>query len=149
MLSFFRNFAKSRYGLIAIFIVLGIIALAFAAGDVTGLRSIGMAGGRDKVLATVGSRKITDRDVRERIDLVIRAARQDGRNVTMAELLAAGQYENILQDLINTATIVEYSRKNGVQVTKSVIDGVIAGIPAFQGPDGKFDQKAFDRFLAE
>ncbi|MEI9928017.1 MAG: hypothetical protein WDN44_10435 [Sphingomonas sp.] len=54
MLSFFRRFSKSRFGLIAVFLVLGVIALAFAASDVTGLRSAAV-GGSGNVVATVGS----------------------------------------------------------------------------------------------
>jgi peptidyl-prolyl cis-trans isomerase D len=54
MLNFFRNFTKSRYGMIAVFVFLGLIAIAFAAGDITGLRSNGASAGTD-VLAKVGA----------------------------------------------------------------------------------------------
>ena len=63
MLQFFRRFTKSRFGLIAVFLFLGVMALAFAVGDITGLRSTeGGTGGN--VIAQVGNRKVTDTDVR-------------------------------------------------------------------------------------
>jgi peptidyl-prolyl cis-trans isomerase D len=52
-----------------VFVFLGLIALAFAAGDITGAALHGAgAGGTDRA-AKVGDRKITDREVRERIDI--------------------------------------------------------------------------------
>ncbi|WP_214676832.1 SurA N-terminal domain-containing protein, partial [Escherichia coli] len=71
MLSFFRNFTKSRYGLIAVFLFLGLIAIAFAAGDITGIRNAG-SGATSSTLATVGSEKIKDTEVKDRIDRFIR-----------------------------------------------------------------------------
>ena len=67
MLNSFRRFTKSRFGLIAVFVFLAVIALAFAASDLTGISST--SGNQSStVVATVGDRKITDREVRERID---------------------------------------------------------------------------------
>ena len=43
MLSFFRRIINSKAGVVVTFIVLGVIAIAFAAGDVTNIA--GMAGG--------------------------------------------------------------------------------------------------------
>lgn len=148
MLSFFRNFTKSRYGLIAVFFVLGIIALAFAAGDVTGLRSVGLAGG-GHVLARVGDKTITDADMRDQLDLIQRGARQQGQAFDMDQFLAQGGYESVLQELISNAQVIEFARQNGMAVGKGTIDAKITAIPRFQGADGKFDQKAFDQFLIE
>ena len=87
MLNFFRRFTKSRFGVIAMFVFLALIAIAFAAGDITGIR--GQSGGLSgNVLAKVGDRKITDREVRERIDLFLRNAQREGQNVTMEQFLA-------------------------------------------------------------
>jgi peptidyl-prolyl cis-trans isomerase D len=53
MLSFFRRIINSKAGVVVTFIVLGVIALAFAAGDITGLAGNGpsLSGGS---VATVG-----------------------------------------------------------------------------------------------
>ncbi|MDT8757639.1 SurA N-terminal domain-containing protein [Sphingomonas psychrotolerans] len=148
MLNFFRRFTKSRFGLIAVFVFLAVIALAFAAGDITGVRSniTGSAGG---VVAKVGSRKITDREVRERIDIFLRNLQRDGQNVTMEQFLAQGGLELAIDEMINGAAVVEFARESGMQVSKKLIDGEIASTPAFLGLDGKFDQKKFEGLLAE
>ncbi|NIJ18739.1 peptidyl-prolyl cis-trans isomerase D [Sphingomonas naasensis] len=148
MLNFFRRFTKSRYGLIAVFIFLGIIALAFVAGDVTGIRMNGTGSGGD-VVAKVGSRKITDRDVRDRVDRFIRNLQSEGQTVTMEQFLAQGGLEMTLDEMINSAALVEFAQKSGMQVSKRLIDGEIASNPAFVGLDGKFSQKQFEDLLAQ
>lgn len=148
MLSFFRSFTKSRYGLIAVFIFLAIIALAFAAGDITGVRTAGgNAGGG--VLAKVGDTEITEAQLRDRLDRFIRNAQRDGQNVTMEQILAQGGLELALDEMINSAALAEFAKDSGMQVSQRLIDGEIASNPAFAGLDGKFDQKAFEALLAQ
>ena len=110
MLSFFRNFTKSRYGLIAVFLFLGLIAIAFAAGDITGIRN-GAAGATSSTLATVGGEKIRDVDVRDRIDRFLSNLRREGQNVTMEQFLAQGGLEIAIDEMINSAAMVEFARK--------------------------------------
>jgi peptidyl-prolyl cis-trans isomerase D len=148
MLSFFRNFTKSRYGLIAVFVFLGLIAIAFAAGDVTGIRNMG-SGASSSTLATVGGQKISDSDVKDRIDRFLRNAQRGGQNVTMEQFLAQGGLEIAIDEMVNSAALVEFAQKNGMQVSKTLIDGDIASNSAFAGIDGKFDQKAFEKLLAD
>ncbi|NYT39653.1 SurA N-terminal domain-containing protein [Sphingomonas sp. R-74633] len=148
MLSFFRNFTKSRYGLIAVFIFLGLIAIAFAAGDVTGVRNMGN-GASSSTLATVGSQKISDTDVKDRIDRFLRNAQRGGQNVTMEQFLAQGGLEIAIDEMINSAALVEFAQKNGMQVSKKLIDGDIASNSSFAGIDGKFNQQAFEKLLAD
>ena len=56
MLGFFRRIINSRVGVIVSGLVLGIIALAFALGDITGLRSTGITGSS---VASVGGEKVS------------------------------------------------------------------------------------------
>ncbi|WP_213981867.1 peptidylprolyl isomerase [Sphingomonas sp. dw_22] len=148
MLNFFRNFTKSRYGMIAVFVFLGLIAIAFAAGDITGLRSNGPGGGSD-VLAKVGGTKITDRELRERIDRFLRNAQREGQNITMEQFLAQGGLDLALDETINSAAMIEFAKQSGMQVSKKLIDSDIANNPAFFGIDGKFSQKSFEDLLAQ
>lgn len=148
MLSFFRNFTKSRYGLIAVFVFLGLIAIAFAASDVTGIRN--MAGGASSsTLATVGGQTISDTDVKDRIDRFLRNAQRSGQNVTMEQFLAQGGLDIAIDEMVNQAALVEFAKKQGMQVSKALIDGDIASNPSFSGINGKFDQQAFERLLAD
>lgn len=149
MLNFFRRFTKSRFGLIAVFVFLAVIALAFAAGDITGIRATGSGGAGGNVVAKVGDRKITDQDVRERIDLMQRDLQRRGQSVTMEQFLAQGGLELALNDLINSAAMVEFAQGSGMQVSSKLIDGDIASNPAFFGLDGKFSQKQFEELLSQ
>ncbi|UZK67100.1 peptidylprolyl isomerase [Sphingomonas sp. M1-B02] len=148
MLSFFRNFTKSRYGLIVVFAFLALIAIAFAAGDITGIRATGGTQG-GKVIAEVGDKKITDTEVRERIDLFLRNLQRDGQNVTMEQFLSQGGLELAIDEIINSTAMVAFAQDSGMQVSKRLIDGDIASNPAFAGLDGKFSQKAFEDLLAQ
>src|SRR3982751_3336814 len=103
MLNMFRNFTKSRVGLIVVFLVLGVIALAFAAGDVTGLS--GSGGAKSKVPAKGGSRQITDAGVSAEIDRFLKARRAEGQNVTMEQFLGGRGLEMMLDQLIDVASL--------------------------------------------
>lgn len=148
MLSFFRNFTKSRYGLIAVFLFLGLIAIAFAAGDITGIRNSG-SGATSSTLATVGSEKIKDTEVKDRIDRFIRGMQRQGQSVTMEQFLAQGGLDLVIDEMVNQAALVEFATKSGMQVSKKLIDTEIASNPTFAGIDGKFSQQAFEKVLAD
>ena len=148
MLKSFRSFTKSRYGLIAVFVFLAVIAFAFAASDITGMQTAGTTS-RAGTVAKVGGTAITDAEVRDRIDRFIRSQQREGRTVTMEQFLDQGGLELTIDDLINSAAMLEFAQKSGMNVSKRLIDGEIASTPAFQGFDGKFDQNAFQRWMGE
>lgn len=147
MLELFRRFSKSRFGLIAVFIVLGVIALAFAAGDVTGLRTMA-TGGSGSVVATVAGKDITDSELKQRVDLMINNLRAQGRTFTTEQFITEGGFEIALNQLINDIALEQFAKRNGMEVSRALVDSDIANNPAFQGVDGKFDQKAFDTILS-
>lgn len=148
MLNAFRNFTKSRYGLIIVFIFLGLLAIAFAASDVTGVRA-GISGANSTTLATVAGENVTERDVRDRIDRIIRNAQAQRQNVTMAQLLAEGGFEAALNDAVSSAALHAFANQNGMAVGKKLIDSEIVNNPQFAGMDGKFSQQTFEQLLAQ
>lgn len=147
MLSMFRNFTKSRVGLVVVFLVLGVIAIAFAAGDITGISSAG--GGKSKVLAKVGSREITDTEVNAEIERFLKARRSQGQSVTMEQFLAGRGFEMILDQQIDIASLEQFAQSSGMHVDRALIESEIANDPNFQGFDGKFSQARFDQLLSE
>lgn len=149
MLNAFRKFTKSRFGLIAVFAFLGLIALAFAASDITGAQSTLGGGSSGAVVAKVGDIEITDREVKERIDRFLRDAQAQGQTITVEDFLARGGFDYVLDQMINTAALAQFAEDNGMKVSKRLIDGDIASAPAFQGIDGKFDQKLFQAWLGQ
>ncbi|WP_448664262.1 SurA N-terminal domain-containing protein [Sphingomonas sp. CJ20] len=148
MLKFFRNFTKSRYGLIAVFVFLGLIAVTFAVGDVMGVRS-GATGPTGGVIAKVGDTQLTEAEVRDRIDRFIRNLQQQGQTVTMEQFLAQGGLDLAIDEMISGAALVEFAKKSGMEVSKKLIDGEIASNPSFLGFDGKFSQKTYEDLLAQ
>lgn len=148
MLNAFRNFTKSRYGLIIVFIFIGLLAIAFAASDVTGMRA-GLSGANSATLATVSGTDVTERDVRDRLERYVRAAQAQGQNLTMAQVLAQGGFEAAVADAINLAAVKAFANKTGMAVGKKLIDSEIANNPQFAGMDGKFSQQTFESLLGQ
>ncbi len=148
MLSFFRRIINSRVGFIVTFVVLGVIALAFAAGDVTNL-STGSGGLTGNDVAKVGGRDITVADLTTRANDELQVARQQQPTLDMAGFVAAGGFDGTLQRLITTSALEEFGRDQGMVVSKRAVDGQIASIPALQGPNGQFDETLYRRILAE
>ena len=143
MLDSFRNFTKSLFGKIVVFIVLGVIGLAFALTDVTGMRNASF--GKAATLATVGDYQITETEVSKRLQDLLRDVNgRGGQPVTMAELLQRGGFDYVLNQLIAVHAVEEFAKNSGMLVDKKMIDSVIANNPQFQGVDGKFSQAAFD-----
>ncbi len=146
MLSFIRNLTKSRVGLIAVFVLLGVIAIAFAAGDITGSRPVGASSGGE-VIARVGDREITEQELRDRIDIAIDNMRRQGQSFDMETFLAGGGLDYALEQVIDNAVLQEFGERTGMRVSDRIVDGMIASNPAFQGPTGGFDQQLFESVL--
>ncbi|MEJ8629286.1 SurA N-terminal domain-containing protein [Sphingomonas sp. I4] len=148
MLSFFRRIINSKAGVVVTFIVLGVIAIAFAAGDVTNISS--MAGGiTGSEVAKVGSAKITANDLRTAAQNEVAAYRQEQPTLDMAQFIAAGGFEGTLQREITGLSLEQFGKDQGMVVSRRLIDGQIASIPAFRGPNGQFDPALYQQLLAQ
>lgn len=148
MLSGFRSFINSTAGKIAALLVLVVIALAFAAGDITGLGG-GTAALSNTELARVGDTRITEAEARERIQVALQNARRENPGVDMNQLIAADGVERVIDQMIDELAMAEFADEAGMAVGDRLIDGQIAGIPAFHDLNGKFDQKKFDQVMEE
>ena len=147
MLAFFRRIVNSRVGIVVTFAVLVMIALAFGMGDITNLGN-GLSGGGSTV-ATVGGAKVDAVEVRNAARNAVDAAHQQDPRADMAGFIAAGGFEATVERVINGRALAEFARKRGMRVGTKLIDGQIAGLPGFQGPDGRFSQAIYDRFLKQ
>lgn len=147
MLGFFRSFLKSRIGVALALTFLGLIALAFASADVTGNGFGGIAGG-DRA-AKVGSNRIGTGELGKALTSAFEQERQKQPGLTMKQFLDAGGMETVLTGLTDRLAMAEWGRDHGVVAGDRLIDSEIAKIPAFQGPDGKFSQSAYEQLLAQ
>lgn len=146
MLSFFRNFTKSRVGIVVVFLVLGVIAIAFALGDVTGLRS---TGGPNAVLVRIGKQTITEADLKDSIDRWLTQQRNRGANISMQDFIARDGVNLVLNEMIVARTVQEFGTGADMFVDRKMIDADIANDPSFHGIDGKFDQQKYEATLAQ
>lgn len=148
MLTFFRSFMRSKLGVLLALGFLVLIALAFAAGDVAGMRqSVGLGSG-DRV-ATVGKTAVTATDLVQAANNSLEQARRENPGLTMAQFLAAGGLSDALDRTIDRTALAEFGRANGVIASDRLVDSEIAKLPAFQGPDGKFSEAAYRALLQQ
>lgn len=147
MLGFFRSFLKSRIGVAVALIFLGLIALAFASADVTGSGFGGIAGG-DRA-AKVGSNRIGTAELGKALTNAFEQERQMQPGLTMKQFLDAGGMDTVLTGLTDRLAMAEWGREHGLMAGDRLIDSEITKIPAFQGPDGKFSQSAYEQLLAQ
>ncbi|KQM91619.1 MULTISPECIES: peptidylprolyl isomerase [Sphingomonas] len=148
MLSFFRRLTQSRFGVIITFGLLGVIALAFAAGDMTGLGG-GTSGIAADDVATVGKADVTANELRTRVQTEMEGFRQQQPTLDMASYVQQGGFDGTLDRITASLALEQFGRQQGMVVSKRAVDGQIASIPALQGPTGKFDPSLYQRVLVE
>lgn len=148
MLAFFRRLTQSRGGVIITFLVLGVIAIAFAAGDVTGIGSLGGSIAANDV-AKVGKAEVTESEVKSRVQTELEGYRQQQPTLDMATYVAQGGFEGTMERIVSSLALEQFARNQGMVVSKRAVDGQIASIPALQGPTGKFDPNLYRQVLAE
>ena len=149
MLGFFRRIINSRLGLILTFVVLGAAALAFAAGDVTGLRTNGMGGLTGNDVAKVGKGDVTVAQLRSRAQNDMEGFRQQQPTLDMATYITGGGLDGSLARLITSLAFTEFGASQGMAVSKRTVDGQIASIPGLQGPTGQFSPQIYQQLLAQ
>lgn len=150
MLAFFRRAFRSR----VVLIVLGLVALAIVVTGVgtpngLGLGGVGGGGADGDVVARVGDIRIHAADVSRRAQAAVDAARQQQPNATMADLVAQGGIESIVDQLVGGRALELWARRHGFVASSKLVDGEIASIPAFFGPSGKFDDTTFRQALVQ
>jgi peptidyl-prolyl cis-trans isomerase D len=145
MISFFRRFFNSKVGLPLVLAFLALIAVAFAAGDLSNANFSGISGG-DK-LAVVGSRDIPLSELSVAANTELRGARQQNPTLTMPEFVAQGGLDGVIKQLIDRYTVGEYGRTHGLRAGDNLVNSEILKIAAFQGPTGEFDQKTYEAAL--
>ncbi|WP_174287312.1 peptidylprolyl isomerase, partial [Sphingomonas bacterium] len=149
MLGFFRRIIKSRLGLVVTFVLLGAAALAFAASDVTGLRTTGMGGLTGNDAAKVGKGEVTIAQLRSRAQSDMEGFRQQQPTLDMATYINGGGLDGSLARLITSLAFTEFGTGQGMAVSKRTVDGQIASIPGLQSATGQFSPQIYQQLLAQ
>lgn len=148
MLTFFRNFFKSKIGLAITLAFLGLIGFAFASMDVSNTGAFGGVAGGDSV-AVVGDKKIGTAEFQQAVNEALAEARQENPDITMEQLLANGGIDRILDDLIDRYTLIAWGEENGFRAGDNLVNYLIRDLPGVRGPEGEFDQAAYAALLQQ
>ena len=146
MLERFRRFSKSKTGG---FVLAGLgvaIFASFAMGDLSSITG-GGSGTGGTGLVKVGGREVSDRDVGQAFDGLLSRAREQNPAATGKDL--AGQFEPLLDSLVQQMGLVAFADANGLNLSKRLLDAEIAKLPQVRGLDGKFSDAAYQNFLAK
>lgn len=141
MISFFRRFFASKIGLPIVLAFLALMALAFAAADISG-NTFGGVSNSDR-MAVVGGEAIPISDLTVAANTALDQVRQQNPTLTMPEFVAEGGFEAVIDQLIYRFTVGEYGDKYGLRAGENLVNSEILKIPAFQGLTGSFDEKAY------
>ncbi|USI71779.1 peptidyl-prolyl cis-trans isomerase [Sphingomonas morindae] len=148
MIAFFRRTLASK-------LALGLLALIMLAFIVTGVFTHELPGASaltepsGDVLAKVGDRTITVPEMEERVRRQYAQIAQQQPGVELTQFVAGGGFDATVDQTISATALEAYGRKIGLAASARQVDGQIAGISAFQGPTGKFDQAVFRAALAQ
>jgi peptidyl-prolyl cis-trans isomerase D len=148
MLQFFRKSFGSKLGVGLAMAFLGLIALAFAAGDISNTGNFGGAAAGDRA-ATVGKTKVDTIDMERAVSRAVENVRREQPTITMREFITQGGFDQVLRNVIDLAAITEFGKKYGILVGNRLIDSEIAKLPDVQGPDGKVSDQLYQAFLTQ
>ena len=146
MIQFLRKLMYSKLGVgLAIAFVI-VIALAFAAGDVSNYRA-GSSGG-DRV-ASVGKEQIQASRLNQAASSALENLKQKEPRLTMKAFVLDGGLDKVLDQLLDSTGLAAFGRKYGIIPSERLIDSEIAKVPGFKGPDGQFSDAAFRQMLQQ
>ena len=146
MFAAFRRLSKSAVGTVIVVLFLLAILASFALADLSNVGS-GTLGSRTGTLVEVGDETVTDRDLDRAMQRVLQQAQQQNPGATYATI--AGQIGEVLEQLINQASLLAFSADHGFVLSKRLVDAEIASLPATRGLDGKFNEQAYFAFLQQ
>ena len=142
MLTFFRRFFQSKIGLPIFLGFLVLMALAFAAADITGTTTFGGVSGGDRV-AVVGGEPIASTELVTAANTALDQVRQQNPTLTMPEFIAAGALDEVMRQLIDRNAIGLYAQKYGLRAGDNLVNSEILQIEAFKSLSGQFDEQTY------
>jgi peptidyl-prolyl cis-trans isomerase D len=146
MLASFRRLSKSKVGTSIMVLILVLILVGFAMGDIQSIIRGGGFGSPD-TLATVGSERISDREISRAMERRLSQVRQQNPQVDYPAI--ARDFDPLLDTLIDAKALEEFATKNGFVLSKRLVDAQIATIPGTKGLNGQFSEQSYANFLAQ
>jgi peptidyl-prolyl cis-trans isomerase D len=147
MIQLLRRLISSRLGVAFALAFLVLIALAFAAGDISNYQANG-GGGGDSV-ASVGDEPISAAQLSQAATAALEDAKQREPRMSMKALISAGGLEQVLDQMLDRTALGEFGKNHGIVASDPLIDSEITKLAAFRGPDGQFSETAFRQALQQ
>ena len=144
MLEFLRKSVSSWLGIGILLVALG--ALVFTLFQPTGPSSGSGASG--PVMANIGESSVNEPEFVRAMDRAVAREREANPQMTLPDFVRLGGGELVLEQMISGKAVEQFGIANGMTVSRRVVDGEIASIPAAQ-LNGKFDDATFRRLLAD
>jgi peptidyl-prolyl cis-trans isomerase D len=146
MLAFFRRLLSSWVAIA----LLGIIMIAFIVTGVGGPGSGIVGGMQEDAVATIDGRPVTITDVTSRAEAALNTARQQQPALAMPAFIAAvGGVGPFVEQYIGSRVLSAWAERHGIVASEKLVGADIAGIPAFAGPTGQFDQARMNAVLSQ
>ncbi|MBB6122626.1 peptidyl-prolyl cis-trans isomerase [Sphingobium subterraneum] len=147
MISFFRRFIGSKFGAVFALLFLGLVAFAFAAGDINRKGGFSLPG-TGGAAASVGGSSLSESELQSRVQRVFEQQRRENPGMQIGTFLQMGAVSQIYNQLVAGLAITEFSQDQGMYLSKRMIDAQIAAIPAFHDASGKFSPDLFRQLLS-
>jgi len=147
MLASFRRLSKSTVGTSIMVIILLLVLVGFAMGDIQSVIRGGGIGISADTMAKVGSERVSDREMTRAMERRLSQVRQENPEADYAAI--AGDFDQLLSALIDARALEAFAAKNSFVLSKRLIDGQIATLPGTKGLTGQFSEQAYAQFLAQ
>ena len=148
MLAFFRRVSKSKVGTGIMATVLICILAGFAIADISNFGSGNLGFGMgSSTLVRVGDQEISEKEMSDTMQRRLGEVRQQNPSADYATI--SREFDNLLNALIDQATLLAFADKYGLHLSKRMIDAEIAQIPQTRGLNGQFSEQAYRGFLAQ
>ncbi len=141
-----RSLFSSKFGAFFALIFIGIIAVAFALGDVTGSGTFGGVSAGNA--AKVGNQDISIAELRDMTDNRLRNERQRNPNLDISQFVESGGLDTTLEQVINRYVLAVFGEEHGIGVSQAMVDAEIREIPGAKGVDGKFTSDSLRALLS-
>jgi peptidyl-prolyl cis-trans isomerase D len=146
MISFLRRALSS-------WIVLGLLGLVLIAFIVTGVNGPSGSGPNaangGTTVAKAGGISISAIDLSRRMQNQFDRIRREQPTIEPKAFVAAGGFDQVTDALITARALDAWGHAQGFAISKRLVDAEIAGIPAFRGVTGQFDEKTMRALLAQ
>lgn len=148
MISLFRNFFQSKIGLPIFIGFLVIVALAFAAADISGTSTFGGLTGDDKVVS-IGGESVTSNELSAAVRNGYDRARAENPTLTLQQFIEQGGLESELELYIDRYAVALFAQEHGLRAGDNLVNSEILQIPAFRNLTGEFDQASYQAALRQ